>query len=205
MKPLVPEISVEATFNKSDLITIAVAKGERILRQNLIDKRKEASEIKEKISENKAAQDKALKSLQGSYELQAAALNKITRKLDPEAIFITNTSIVKPYDYEKREEATKNRFAISFRNYTIAQKDTNLTKEQKSLRAKAKTLAKALSKAQNDALDVKRKISDIASLERQMRARMMEAQLKSTKEGKALLDQLLKESGIDSSIKLLGL
>ena len=204
-KTLVPEISVEATFNKSDLITIAVAKGERILRQNLIDKRKETNDIRKAINDNKDMQGKVLKNLLGSYEPQAAALNKIIEKLNPEAVVLTSISIAKVYDYKKREEFPKNRFTISFKNYTIARKDTNLTKEQKDLRAKAKTLTTALSKSQNEALDIKRKLSDITSLERQMRARMMETQLNSTKEGKVLLNKILKESGIDSSIKLLGL
>jgi len=203
--PKVAAVSFEAKFNETDLVTVAVAKGERILKNQLTAKKAEIEETKNLITKNKSGQTKMLKNMLHPFKAAVAELNKTLKKITKDDSFSISSDFNNEYDYKLEKHVLKNRFSVSFSRKTIAAKFLPLTKAQKDAIKEEEDLGKALKELQKSALEIKRKISDIPMLERQMRAKVMEAQLKMTDEGSALLDQLLEKSGLDSSLKLLGI
>lgn len=70
--------------------------------------------------------------------------------------------------------------------------DADYTKTQKDLIEKRKKMMETKEVIADDAVKWKAKLSDMAAVERQMRAKVVESELSKTKDGKALVAILTK-------------
>ena len=208
-KALIPEtlqFTAQMNLDKSDIVKVAVAHGERMLKKQFADLTRQADEFEKKRKELDNELDAIAKKVFTSKALERkiADLRKALDVLATEEIAIeTNVIFNRP--------AKENFFKIFLHAKTPH--DGNLcfdihktvkpaTKRQLAILEEINTLTEKHKANIQMAAEVRKKLADIPSLERQAHAALVESELAQTKDGKALIDAVTRN--LEDTIKLLG-
>ena len=198
------EIVTNINFDKQDIVTVAMAKIEALVRKNVRDfKAKRNNLIKEIEEANKMIVSYGEKNPPKEITKKLAQIEKafkaagISKTVGSRIRFrLTNKN-----DYElqiaRKDESS------DFTNETIGltYKSVPYSSTQNSLTKKIETMEEQKEKAISDGVAWKEKLSDMSAVERQMRAKVVEAELNKTAEGKALIDVLTKN--YEDTLKLI--
>ena len=195
------EVVTKVDFDKQDIVTVAVAKIEALIRKKVRGFKESRDTFanmiavsKEKIGDiGEANPPKSMKS----------KLVKLDKGLKASGVLKTiGVQIVFEHHHNK------NYYTLQFykhekpsRTLNIAYTETAYTKAQKSLDEKIEKMQKQKGIAITEGVTWKSKLSDMSAVERQMRAKVVEAELNKTAEGKALIHVLTKD--YEDTIKML--
>jgi len=197
------QVETNAKFNENDLVTVAVAKGETMMRERIL-------KIKESISKLEAVHEKLIAKHEKTFDNISSPIHKVypeilkaLKKVNKKAEL--NISTCLRSNSKKQNMNVTTLSFIGSSTARLATVETPETKEQKDLSKKIDAAYHGLSDLKTEALDIKRKLSDIPALERQMRAKVVENQIGKTAGGREFLDTLINGSDISSTLKLLGI
>jgi len=199
------EITTTMDFDKQDIVTVAVANIEALIRKNVRDSKARRNELTKKIADTHRAIQSAgetsvpkvmaQKSAQIEKALKSAGLVKtIGARIKFNLADLTN-------DYQLHIVKKDNLGKFIKESISIMYKSTDFTKKQKALMEKVSKMEKNKTTIISDGVKWKAKLSDMSAVERQMRAKVVEAQLNKTAEGKALVNILTKN--YEKTIKLI--
>ncbi len=197
-----PEIVTRINFDKQDIVTVAMAKVEVLIRKNvrqckeqrnsLTDQMTEAQKQIVSIGENNAPKGMAQKAGKLEKSFKTAGLSK-TLKTEISFILNRESNYYSLFICQQKSKPERKLEVIS--------QEIALTKGQQSLKDKVVKMQNAQVHIIADGVKWKTKLSDMVAIERQMRAKVVEEQLNKTTEGKALVDLLTKN--YEQAIKLL--
>ena len=213
------EICTQIDFNKDDVAIIAIAEAEKKIRQTIAKLSIELENKKEQLNKlnddvvnegENFIRNKFLKKLQTiNTNLKKTGIPKLEAVVDyiPQIPSLTqldnkvriknaNKYIVKLVIFSKDNETR-----IS--NMEIESGCVALTKTQKNILTKTKAVDDNIKALKPQILDYRRKLSDIPTLERQIKAKLAAGHLSKTKEGRQVIESLVKN--FDETIKLLGM
>ncbi len=219
-KNIPTEISTSKTIeiDKNDIANIAIAEAELKIRRTIKGIKEQLGKVENELNEKRkllneestrlvteTATAKAEKIEPDLYDLNKkrkwkfsleTSINAIS---DPNAILRddtpTNTYAVELV-FENKTDHLSGHFAIERGEVKLFPAQITLAKEIMALIARQEALIE-------DSLNWRHKMADIPSMERQIRAAIAKRQISQTKDGQALIDQLLKS--LDSDIKMLGI
>ena len=200
-------INVQADFDKNDLVTVAVARGEALMRKELKTKMALIDETRENHEKLYKEYNASFKSMKNPFEKYVKPLNEILKTIDKH-LKVTIDAL--PYSRTRSEISERKPkeaaiFSITLTGgQTLKTKVTNLNKTQNDMLKKIAEHVDTISDLEDEAIELKRRLSDIPTLERQMRAKVVEHHLEQSIDGKKLLDRLTSEITLDPAIKLLG-
>ena len=206
----------ELNFDKDDVAAIAIAEAEKKMRQNIKDLSKQITDCEAAIIHTK---DDIQKQGEAVIETKTAAAMKAIRsglKATKVKNFlpILNMSINVCAYNEFNKNAEINTYTISaaiVSGVNLEQIGTELRLQRDSLPCSQlqKVAMKKLASLQtqkrdltNEALSWRKKLGDMPTLERQIKAALARDQVERTKEGKALVHKLI--TNFDTTVKLLG-
>lgn len=199
------EVVVGIDFDKQDVVTVAVANIEAMIRKEVRVSKTRRDELNEEITDT----NNAIK-LSGEKSVPKAMTQKFTQiekalkfaglvKTIGARIRFDFSGSTNDYQLHITEKDKSGEFTRQ--SISIMYKSTGLTSVQKSLVEKVKKMEKERAGVINYGVEWKSKLSDMSAVERQMRAKVVEAQLNKTTEGKALVELLTKN--YKETIKLL--
>jgi len=199
---------LESAYDEKDLVTLAVAKGEEIIRKKIKEGRKELKALEKKQKELEKGFNKGFNEFKTPLIKVCDDLNATMKKYDGAFKFVlakklearpdSNGNMTKEINHIIK---IKNRWSHEI----LIDQTYPMPAKLKTLDKKIKQIDEEIQSLRSEILGEKHKLSDIPSLERQMHARIIEVQLDKTSEGKELLRQLTKETDINRTIKLLGM
>lgn len=204
------EVQTSAKFNENDLVTVAVAKGETMMREKIISLKEQIVKLegirdKTSIKHNKTIENITSPLHKAKPEL-LKALKKVNKKATLEIFTSPSSYDNTPINVVRLIFGGINGVDSGGRGRTdLANMDVPETQEQKTLRMKIEKITDDLQDLKNEALSMKRKLSDIPALERQMRAKVVENQIGKTAGGKEFLDTLINGTDISKTLNLLGM
>jgi len=213
------EICTQIDFNKDDVAIIAIAEAEKKIRQTIAKLSIELENKKEQLNKlnddvvnegENFIRNKFLKKLQTiNTNLKKTGIPKLEAVVDyiPQIPSLTqldnkvriknaNKYIVKLVIFSKDNETR-------IYNMEIESGCVALTKTQKNILTKTKAVDDNIKALKPQILDYRRKLSDIPTLERQIKAKLAAGHLSKTKEGRQVIESLVKN--FDETIKLLGM
>lgn len=203
----------ELNFDKNDVASIAIAEAEVRMRQNIKNLTAQIADCDHAIQKTKEEIEK-----QGEILIEqkiAATVKRIKSGL--KATKVKNFCVevetqVDVYSSNNSNKYDPNNYKISAVLYKDKEKVVGrLTLESDCLpsnqlqKTAQKNLAVFESQKSNltkEALEWRKKLGDMPTLERQIKAALARRQIESTKEGKALIQGLVKN--FDNTVKLLG-
>ena len=112
-----------------------------------------------------------------------------------------NLTLTNKNDYELKISKKNESGDFTISSISIMFKSVSYSKTQNNLKKEIKRIEEAKDKAISEGVTWKSKLSDMSAIERQMRAKVVEAELNKTAEGKALVDVLTKN--YEDTIKML--
>lgn len=209
-------ISSTLKFEKDDLVNIAVAKAE----QNLKKAQKEASTKRNALlADHKKAENAWRKDLHATGK--AACVQKVKdfnsfySKMGIKCKIDSETSINVPYINESDPQSVTIKTTLivqeSDRDHDVSEGtelctfDVKVTSAQKKALTAIQKIAKEADQAGAYAIECRTKLADIDTVERQMRAIVAQCSIERSKEGKDLIEAMMKQTGLtDSVIDILG-
>lgn len=187
------------------IISVGVAKAERELKKRLMDSTKNLKLLKDDV---KKLHDEIKKEAEST--IPKALLDGQKKIL--EALKLLGVNKPKPVIETTVNMGTElNEFEMYLKENDggYYSSKTNLTSSNVVFSTTQKRLLKDLKKKENDVKDVsnaisryRRQLSDVNSIERQMKARVVEKELKNFEGGEALLEMMMAE--FTNDMKLLG-
>lgn len=197
------DITTEIRIEKQDLVTLAIANGEKKMR-------KELAALKATI----ATADKNIADLEKRLEEETQRLipktiqNMVKRFNDNKDIDIQQKLSCRIYrgtDNNVVEISIGQKGGGWGSTYvTLASKKVPFSTAQTNFKVAIKEQQELKEQVQQEAVDIRRKLSDIPAFERQMRARIVELELGKTDEGRKYLASLT-DGAVDDAIKLIGM
>ena len=212
----VPAIVVtkEIDIDKNDIANIAVAEVENKIRKNI-----------KALKKSLDTTEKAIAAAQGAFEDYSAkyttrlgnrAAKKFTRiktafklsgfkevKIDVSVSYNTTpTTLLDDYEYRKKSNCYQVALMTDEGSLKLKSQFLSVTKEQVKLAKDCLDLAKKKQEIIDESLKWRRKMADLPSIERQFKAKIARETMGKTKEGKAIINSLLKN--LDADIKMLG-
>lgn len=183
-------IITEVQFNKQDIVTVALARAESHIRKQIKNARLNADKLAETIeTERNNFTTYGAKSIPQHMNDKLKVMKKaaIVAKLGKDVDFQIKHTIVND----------KNHYHLSIfsddSSWDIVLSSTNLSKFQQNCQVIIKKLLKTRINTLEDGVRCKAQLGDMDAYERQMRAKVVESELKKTVDGKAILDILLKD------------
>ena len=211
MKELVP--MTELNFDKGDVAAIAVAEAEKTMRKKVRSHHAAIADCEKAIEATKEEIQK-----QGEIVIQsklAAKIKKIKAGLKATKIpnFTAKLDItINPRGYESTKRTNQYNLEIAIvdkDDKTIVNSSMSVDKGyygpsqlQTTAMNKLEKLKKQKTELVSEAMKWRKKLGDIATLERQFKAMIARDQIEKTKDGKALISKLLKN--FDPALDLLG-
>ena len=212
---VLPQIEAVIKINQKDLVTVAVAEGENQMREKLRELRGIVNKLKAQIKETnkrvkKLGETHLRKKLKAKYDALRDAVYAFNKLLgdgmqmdiivnDNPRSDLTNYNTAKIFLRKDRENAGTYRD----RSMVFWEEDFEFTAEQKKLVEKLEKLENDKKDTLNEAMRWRKRLSDIPSLERQIRARVVKDQMQKTKEGRALIDAMM--TNFTDTVKMLGI
>jgi hypothetical protein len=198
---IVPTASLD--FNKEDIAAIAIAEAEVKMRETFNTVRNQISDLEKAIEEINdeiriLGEDAISKKTESTLKNINAGL-KVTK--------IKNIEV----QLSKSVENDQNRYSITIilkdkdrvLSQMIVEKDSfPFIQTQTTALKKYFKLEDQKKQLNNEAMNWRRKLADMPMLERQIRAKLARNQIEKTKEGRAMIDELVKN--FDQTVKLLG-
>lgn len=195
----------EINIDMEKVAIVGIAKGERKFKEELKSKKKELSNL-EKESEglytrmNKEAENAVPEDVRNAKSI-------FENKFKELGIDITSKLSINVNEREKT-----NSFSLSFlkekgnyysdKTMEVLKSVSDFSERQKTLLNDIKEKDKQINIVSDRIVELRRKLTDMNSLERQVKASIIENELNKSAEGKALLSKI--EEGFDENIKLLG-
>jgi len=205
-------VFTNVNFDKNDVILVAVAKAEKQLRKNVKEEMEKQKAAEERVKEIDELLDKEADTYPHAVKLIVKKVTELAKMYDVDAkevkpVIDIEHEINYGYgDSEPNEEG--NRYTVSYKHrrsgYVSIRviKDTPLTAIQKNLCKQKRTAKEEAQIHQSTALEWKRKLSDIDTFERQIKAYVIEQSLGTTEEGKKLLESM--DKNFENTIKMIG-
>jgi len=192
------EIVTKVDFDKQDIVTVAMAKIERLIRKNVRESKKRRDELAGLI--NKAEKQIELFGKNNPPKNMVQKMSKIYKAFKFAGILKTigveiefNLSGPERNDYTLQIAKKDDTGKLTSQSVVIVHKSIVYTKSQTSLVAKIKKMQEEQTNITRAGVNWKAKLSDMSAVERQMRAKVVESQLNKTPEGKALINVLTKD------------
>lgn len=223
----IQQANVKVDINVDSITSIGIVRYEKALNKHLAENRKAREEArKEHANLSKQLQDSLKKNINKVFEKTIAALVKVLQPLADESAAIGDH---KPFDVEKNCVVQSNGFArrggvavVDDDEDDNVDEETNdlvhavtltcigrtfykhleLTDEQKKLHKAIQEKALFISETEKQEMDLRQRKQNMPSTERELRARLMEAHLNTTEEGRAMLDALNVDIDIDAIKKI---
>jgi len=207
-KELVPKITGNFDFDKRDLVSVAVARAERKIRgaiklgTEVLDKAEKAlADKKDEMTKLSDIQPDKVKKFIAQYKKHIAPLFSGKSEIEWEGTLgnkLGKSEQENIYNITVKTESHKNgRDTLNFPAIRIP-----LTKAQRLTTKQVFAIITEVRTAEDDLIDAKRKLNDMPTFERQVKAAVVEAQLKGSAEGRKLLTTM--EKNFEKTLKLLG-
>lgn len=190
------EIITNVELNKQDVVTVAMAKIEMHIRKKVREAKSRIKELDEErakalneiyvICKSSIPKPMEIKRQKIENAFNQAGLKDCSVRVDAECDSARQTN---KYTLSVIKEKNNN---FSRQLMYIDTLDADYTKTQKDLIEKRKKMMETKEVIADDAVKWKAKLSDMAAVERQMRAKVVESELSKTKDGKALVAILTK-------------
>ena len=197
-----PLMTMSLDVDKNDVIAIVISRAEAQLNvelKNHMDSAKLA-EAEANTIETRILGD-FKKSLTAQYAGNVSLLNNSVNVIDP-----SSSAVLSVERLHNQTSAYVFRCTVGIKttgnnryDHTFYQKEYELTEVYSAQLEQAATLRRQATEAKVAAIEVRRKLANIGTMERQARAKMAESQLSKTSEGKDFLDAL--ESNFESMLK----
>jgi hypothetical protein len=214
------EIYTEIDFDKDDVATIAVAEAEARIRktiQNLMAQTKQLESDIQKMQDKFYDIGDALIKTKFTSKIQTIKDGLIKTKVPHLDVRIhSNIKTVQWLDLKQNSELSKkiNAYSITIvkkskdnqrvlDTITVEDSAIAINKEQRDLTKSIHDADNRLRTSKSETIDWRRKLSDIPTLERQVKAKLAKDHLSKSKEGKALINGLIND--FDNTVKLLGM
>jgi hypothetical protein len=214
------EIYTEIDFDKDDVATIAVAEAEARIRktiQNLMVQTKQLESDIQKMQDKFYDIGDALIKTKFTSKIQTIKDGLIKTKVPHLDVRIhSNIKTVQWLDLKQNSELSKkiNAYSITIvkkskdnqrvlDTITVEDSAIAINKEQRDLTKSIHDADNRLRTSKSETIDWRRKLSDIPTLERQVKAKLAKDHLSKSKEGKALINGLIND--FDNTVKLLGM
>ena len=198
------EVVTKVDFDKQDIVTVAMAKIERLIRKKVRELKTsrdhcagkiiEANKMISSFGENNLPKEMVKKLVQMEKGFKVAGISKIIG--GEIKFYLTNKN-----DYELKISKKNESGDFTGLSISIMFKSVSYSKTQNKFKKEIEKVEEAKNQAITEGVTWKSKLSDMAAIERQMRAKVVEAELYKTAEGKALVDILTKN--YEDTIKLL--
>ena len=231
-KSLVPKMTTEIMFNfdKQDLVSIAIANGEKQMRQKIKDIKHQINELDNteqikldmliKNGEDTAAKNFEKISMKIEGGISAMGLNDLEMEIHCDVNYpkdymstkdlqnlpnkkVSKQIITNTYKIElarKKDPDFKLKTSSSF---TLLFESMDGTKVQYKIMNELAELVKKRKELFNTGVEWRKKLNDIPAFERQMKAAVAKSEMTKTAEGRALLESMMTD--IDSVIEMLGM
>jgi hypothetical protein len=211
--PAVLDISSNFQIDKQDIVTVAIARGEKKIRENIKKSQIAISDIDKQINEKvklitahgEEAIDAALDETMMDVGVAMTALEKYGIKVDSKDKAIDTDAILNHFK-NKRERGKPNRGSVAFvrdrQQFLIKLVELEPTKEQLQLAAEHEKLMIQKQEITHEAVNWKKKLSDMPAFERQMRAVVVQDEMNKTENGKAILAAL--DKNFEDAILMIG-
>jgi hypothetical protein len=213
------QISTEIDFDKDDVAAIAVAEAEAHIRRTInrltaqvkyvtdgIEKsKKKVVNIGEALIEIKFAQKvKVIKAGLVQTKIPRLVVEVIANIDIPKWEILKNSSTAARHvNYYSISIVKMDKDNVESGTMKIEENSLPMNKEQHKLVKLIHDEKNKLRLLKKDAIDWRRKLSDIPALERQVRAKLAKDHLSKSKEGKAMIQNLI--NNFDETVKLLGM
>jgi len=193
------------TIDMQQIVTVGIARGERNLR-NSIKAQKEActaldSEIKRLETKLQNAVGMAIPEKVRSVETQLCDVLKQLDFADPESCVIVNAKIMPEKRLVSVTMQLKQNSEYSS-NIALYSMQVPYTDEMTGIADELEEKTKARGESAAGIVVLRKQLSDIGSIERQIRARVVEAEMNKSATGRSILDAALKS--FEDDMKLLG-
>jgi len=182
-------VQVKVDINADAIVTVAVSKAEKAMNATIAEKAKEikAAELAKKTAEKNLADalEAHGKDLLGAAETAFKDAAKLAGGSIKTELTVAVAATVKEVEATLRVHASS-----GYGGYTQFQKTCEPSEAVVTSVAEAKRLEEALVALRAEVVAVRRRLTNLPSLERSFKARIIEGQLGKTDAGRELLDQL---------------
>lgn len=196
MAAIVSEIGMK--FNKDDIVIVAIAKIEKEIRKNIRESKARIKDIDEKINllrsefpkDGKSNIPKSLSKKKDLLEksFKSSRMDKIMKIDIVHSVSMSENSLNSYSLVFVRMDDEGHRFG----SIEAISESSKLTQRQKAILKEHESLTKSRQDEIDNGVLWKRKLQDIPAAERQMKAIVIENEMKKTSEGAAIVDLLTK-------------
>jgi len=209
--PAVFDISSNFQIDKQDIVTVAIARGEKKIREKVKEAQAAIAELNKEIDSKikfitkhgEAAVDEALEEISFDVGVAITALEKYGIKAETRDREVDINAIL---SYHKKKNFKPNHGAISIhrdrQQLLIKSVDIAITDDQIRLIEEHAALQTQKEQLTTEAVGWKKKLSDMPAFERQMRAVVVQDEMNKTENGKAILAAL--DKNFEDAILMIG-
>ena len=209
--PAVLDISSNFQIDKQDIVTVAIARGEKKIREKVKEAQFAISDLNKQLEEKtkfitlygEAAIDTELKDTMIDVGVAMTAIGKYNIKVETKDKNIDVNSILGAY---KNKQLKPNHGSVSLvrdrQQFLIKTVELGSTPDQIRVAEEHEKLTVQKQDITTEAVNWKKKLSDMPAFERQMRAVVVQDEMNKTENGKAILAAL--DKNFEDAILMIG-